>query len=973
MATEFSKPNISDKDTNTINTKNCSYCNKPFAEKLWCKECIISLEKLAKNGDKEAMLNLANCYKNGEGTEKNLEKAFHYYQKAAENGNEEAMYNLAKFYYNGEGTEKNLDKAFYWYQKAVENGNKEAMNNLAYCYTNGEGTEKNLEKAFHWYQEAAENGNEMAMNNLALCYENGKGTEKNLGKAFHWYQEAAENGNEKAMNNLVNCYINGKGTEKNLEKALCWYQKVAENGDEEAMYNLASFYYIGIGTEKSLEKAFYWHQKAAEKDHVKAMYNLAVCYDDGIGTEKNLEKAFYWHQKAAEKDHVKAMYNLAICYNDGKGTEKNLEKAFYWYHKAAEKDHVMAINNLANCYNDGKGTEKNLVKAFYLYQKAAENGVKEAMYNLAACYKNGKVTEKNLEKAFHWYQKAVENDSEGSAIFYLALCYEYGEGTEKNLEKAFYWYQKATENSKKKTMNNLEKYYENGEGTEKNLEKAFFWYQKAAEKDLVMAMYNLAICYENGEGTEKNLEAAFYWKQKVLTLNNKVSAKDEDEICSKCKKPSINYPWHQQCNECKQPYIDYQWCQQCNIKRFQQGFSKWTSKNEFIDKFIQEAQLNAKNSYEILEWIPYNELLSINYYDKGGFSEIHKAIWSDGPIFSWNYDKQQWNRQPDHEVILKILNNSSNLNNKFLDEWKYHYNCQKKSFSKFIQFFGFTQDPNNLNYMIVMSYAKKGNLRKCLSDIIVFKWQDKLQLLKKIILGLKVIHESNLTHGDFHDGNILMSDNYNESFIIDLGLCKPISDLQDSDNSSINETYGVLPYMAPEILRNKPYTPESDIYSFSMIMWEFISGNPPFSDRAHDHHLILSVCKGERPEIIENIPKCYTDLMKKCWDSNPSNRPTIIMLENIISEWIRCINEYYRLNTDENCYYNVSDIDNQLKNDMFEFVKANKAVVQERVVQSHSQACYISRNITKEIEKSNNISESFVQEYSELLECIVEI
>ncbi|CAB5303657.1 unnamed protein product [Rhizophagus irregularis] len=97
------------------------------------------------------------------------------------------------------------------------------------------------------------------------------------------------------------------------------------------------------------------------------------------------------------------------------------------------------------------------------------------------------------------------------------------------------------------------------------------------------------------------------------------------------------------------------------------------------------------------------------------------------------------------------------------------------------------------------------------------------------------------------------------------------------------------------------------------------------------------------------------------------------MLENIISEWIRCINEYYRLNTDENCYYNVSDIDNQLKNDMFEFVKANKAVVQERVVQSHSQACYISRNITKEIEKSNNISESFVQEYSELLECIVEI
>ena len=116
-----------------------------------------------------------------------------------------------------------------------------------------------------------------------------------------------------------------------------------------------------------------------------------------------------------------------------------------------------------------------------------------------------------------------------------------------------------------------------------------------------------------------------------------------------------------------------------------------------------------------------------------------------------------------------------------------------------------------------MSYAKEGSLRKCLSNIVKFKWQDKLQLLKKIILGLKVIHQSNLAHCDLHDGNILISDNYNEIYIIDLGLCKPVSNSQDADNMS-NNIYGVLPYMAPEILRNKPYTTASDIYSFLMIM-----------------------------------------------------------------------------------------------------------------------------------------------------------
>jgi TPR repeat protein len=58
------------------------------------------------------MNNLALCYKNGEGIEKNLEKAFDWYQKAAENDIKEAIFNLALLYENGEGTKKNLEKAF---------------------------------------------------------------------------------------------------------------------------------------------------------------------------------------------------------------------------------------------------------------------------------------------------------------------------------------------------------------------------------------------------------------------------------------------------------------------------------------------------------------------------------------------------------------------------------------------------------------------------------------------------------------------------------------------------------------------------------------------------------------------------------------------------------------------------------------------------------------------------------------------
>ncbi|PKC56685.1 hypothetical protein RhiirA1_473644, partial [Rhizophagus irregularis] len=74
MEIKLSNLNISDKDTDIINIKNC--CN-PFTEGLWCKECINYLEKSAENDDKVAMFNLANRYRDEEGTEKNLEKAFH--------------------------------------------------------------------------------------------------------------------------------------------------------------------------------------------------------------------------------------------------------------------------------------------------------------------------------------------------------------------------------------------------------------------------------------------------------------------------------------------------------------------------------------------------------------------------------------------------------------------------------------------------------------------------------------------------------------------------------------------------------------------------------------------------------------------------------------------------------------------------------------------------------------------------------
>ncbi len=237
-----------------------------------------------------------------------------------------------------------------------------------------------------------------------------------------------------------------------------------------------------------------------------------------------------------------------------------------------------------------------------------------------------------------------------------------------------------------------------------------------------------------------------------------------------------------------------------------------------------------------------------------------------------------------------------------------------------------------------MYYAKSGSLKKSLLDIVKDKWVVKLTKLNSIINALKAIHQQKMVHCDLHHGNILNPDSKSILSISDLGLCKPMEYFQST--SKKNDIYGVLPFVAPEILRGKPYTSASDIYSFSMIMWEFISGIPPFDNRAHDFQLCLSICKGKRPELIENTPKCYIDLMKRCWDEDPLKRPNASEIKRIINNWITIIT------------HKVINIDERSENIAMEFYKADKVLKQKQTnisntfdinSKSHPQAYHTSR------------------------------
>src|SRR5438046_2893529 len=91
--------------------------------------------------------------------------------------------------------------------------------------------------------------------------------------------------------------------------------------------------------------------------------------------------------------------------------------------------------------------------------------------------------------------------------------------------------------------------------------------------------------------------------------------------------------------------------------------------------------------------------------------------------------------------------------------------------------------------------------------------------------------------------------------------------------------------MAPEVLCGYQYTKASDIYSFGIMMNEFISEETPYSNIPHDHVLTIKICKGIRPKISQDTPKLLADLITKCWDAKAENRPTAKELCQILKKW----------------------------------------------------------------------------------------
>jgi len=149
-----------------------------------------------------------------------------------------------------------------------------------------------------------------------------------------------------------------------------------------------------------------------------------------------------------------------------------------------------------------------------------------------------------------------------------------------------------------------------------------------------------------------------------------------------------------------------------------------------------------------------------------------------------------------------------------------------------------------------------------------------LKILLDIIRGLEFLHAQNIMHRDLKSDNIFVL--YGERK--EIQLCA-IGDFDTAKQVSNTKTVlGTPSWMAPEVMAassEEGYSFPCDIYSFSMIIYELLTLQIPFSGE-NPMKIPMLVMQGQRPDLPTDLPSEYeilVNLYQQCSVQNPEERP----------------------------------------------------------------------------------------------------
>ncbi|KAM9323162.1 protein kinase Npk [Pholidichthys leucotaenia] len=256
--------------------------------------------------------------------------------------------------------------------------------------------------------------------------------------------------------------------------------------------------------------------------------------------------------------------------------------------------------------------------------------------------------------------------------------------------------------------------------------------------------------------------------------------------------------------------------------------------------------------------IKHEDLLFYENCGGGSFGSVYRALWIS----------------QDKEVAVK----------KLLKIDKEAEILSVLSHKNIIQFYGAVLE--SPNYGIVTEYASGGSLYEYLSSE-QSEEMDMEQIMTwaiQMAKGMHYLHAEapiKVIHRDLKSRNVVMTAD-KVLKICDFGASKFLS------HTTHMTVVGTFPWMAPEVIQSLPVSETCDTYSYGVVLWEMLTREVPFKGFEGLQVAWLVVEKQERLTIPTSCPASFAELMRKCWQADPKERPqfkqVLITLETMAND-----------------------------------------------------------------------------------------
>ena len=225
---------------------------------------------------------------------------------------------------------------------------------------------------------------------------------------------------------------------------------------------------------------------------------------------------------------------------------------------------------------------------------------------------------------------------------------------------------------------------------------------------------------------------------------------------------------------------------------------------------------------------------------EGGMSYVYKAI----------------DKQLQRTVAIKTLKPIYVEQEKFVERFKREaQTAANLNHPNIVQIFdwGIGDEP-----FFVMEFIEGNTLTSIISSRKTISMNDILFIGAKVASGLQEAHSNGLVHRDIKPGNIMITPE-GKVKVTDFGIVTLQN--EESDITKTGSILGTASYISPEQAQGKKVSKESDLYSLGTVLYELITGRPPFDGdtpiATATKHITekpekLSTYRGDIPKGVEN-------------------------------------------------------------------------------------------------------------------------